>query len=69
MEKDVAEQILKIAMDCSGELNSSIALVQASCDPVEAAAHRNVIARVLGEIFVEVILRSTESTLSSSLRS
>jgi hypothetical protein len=55
MERDVAEQILKIVLSFSGELDHSVSLVEHSSNLAEATTYRRAVGRVLAEILTEIL--------------
>jgi len=54
MDKKVAQHILQIALSFSGDLDHSVAVVEASSDPAAAKAYRRAVARVLTDVLTEI---------------
>lgn len=57
MHIDIAKQVLEIAWKCSGELNWSVAIVQESADEADLDWYRKAVARVMGELFTEIMMK------------
>lgn len=52
---DIARQISELMLDVSKQVDASVALIQGSCSPEEAANYRRALGRVLGEILLEIL--------------
>jgi len=51
----VARQISDLMVDFSGRLDASILTVQEQCSPEEFQVYRRAVARVLGEMLLEIM--------------
>lgn len=53
--KDVAKEISNLMLDFGAKLDASVALVQQNCGPKELDTYKKVIARIMGEMLLEVM--------------
>lgn len=56
MEKDVAREINTMMLDYFAKLNASVKLVQQQCNEEEFQRYRKAIAKIMGEMSVEVMM-------------
>jgi hypothetical protein len=54
-DKSVAQQISELMLEYSERINESIRLVQEKCSPEEFKTYRLAAAKVMGEMFLEVM--------------